>query len=79
MVLVIRLVSFLQPIRNGHILRKIQSSKIEPGRNRNYEQPITSNVIEAVLKNLKKQKQKTLKSLGPDGFIGASCKHLEKS
>ena len=25
--------------RNGQILRKIQSSKTEPGRNRNYEQP----------------------------------------
>ena len=41
--------------------------------------PITSNVIEALLKNLKKQKQKTPKSLGPDGFTGASFKHLEKS
>ena len=25
--------------RNGQILRKVQSSKTEPGRNRNYEQP----------------------------------------
>ena len=25
--------------RNGQILRKIQSSKTKPGRNRNYEQP----------------------------------------
>ena len=24
--------------RNGQILRKVQSSKTEPGRNRNYEQ-----------------------------------------
>ena len=24
---------------NGQILRKVQSSKAEPGRNRNYEQP----------------------------------------
>ena len=27
-----------QPGRNGHILRKVQPSKTEPGRNRNYEQ-----------------------------------------
>ena len=25
--------------RNGQIFRKVQSSKTEPGRNRNYEQP----------------------------------------
>ena len=25
--------------RNGQILRKVQSFKTEPGRNRNYEQP----------------------------------------
>ena len=25
--------------RNGQILRKAQSSKTEPGRNKNYEQP----------------------------------------
>ena len=25
--------------RNGQTLRKVQSSKTEPGRNRNYEQP----------------------------------------
>ena len=24
---------------NGQILRRVQSSKTEPGRNRNYEQP----------------------------------------
>ena len=28
-----------KPGRNGQILRKIQSSKTEPVRNRNYEQP----------------------------------------
>ena len=27
------------PGRNGEILRKVQSSKAEPGRNRNHEQP----------------------------------------
>ena len=25
--------------KNGQVLRKVQSSKTEPGRNRNYEQP----------------------------------------
>ena len=28
-----------KPGRNGQILRKVQSSKTEPGRNINYEQP----------------------------------------
>ena len=28
-----------QPGRNGQVLRKVQPSKTEPGRNRNYEQP----------------------------------------
>ena len=28
-----------QPGRNGQILRKVQSSKTELGRNRDYEQP----------------------------------------
>ena len=43
------------------ILRKVQSFKTEPGRNRNYEQPIISTETEAVLKNLPQSK-----SPGPD-------------
>ena len=54
-----------QPGRNGQILRKVQSSKTEQGRNRNYEQP-----------NYKHrnwscgQKSPPNKSPGPDGFTG---------
>ena len=47
------------------ILRKVQSSKTEPGRNRNYEQPITDTEIEAVIKISQKNKIP-----GQDGFIG---------
>ena len=47
------------------MLKKVQSSKTEPGRNRNYEQLITSTEIEAVIKSLPKTKRK---SPGQDGF-----------
>ena len=53
-------------------LRKLQSLKIEPGKNRNYENPTTSTEIEAVIKNLLK---------GQDQMVSQenSVKHLEKS
>ena len=37
-------------------LRKVKYSKTEPVRNRNYEQPLTSTEIEALIKNLQKTK-----------------------
>ena len=46
--------------RKGHIPRNIQSPKTE-----NLNQPITTNEIESVIKNLPKNK-----SPGPDGFMG---------
>ena len=46
-----------QPRGNGQIHRKVQASKTEPGRNRNYEQAITNNEIETVIKNLPRKKR----------------------
>ena len=47
------------------MLRKVQSSKTETGRNRNYEPPNYKLQIEAVIKKFAKDK-----SSGPDGFTG---------
>ena len=52
---------------NGKILRKVHS-KTDPGRNRNYEQTITSTGIEIGDKNLPKNK-----SPGPDDVTGKFC------
>ena len=50
------------------ILRKVQSSKTEPGKIEIMNQPIASTEIEAVIKILPKNK-----SRGPDGFTGEFC------
>ena len=47
------------------MFRKAQSSKTEPGRNRNYEPPNYKLQIEAVIEKFPKAK-----SLGPGGFTG---------
>ena len=46
-------------------LEKLSLPRLKKERNRNYESPITSTEIEAVIKNLPKNK-----SPGPDGFTG---------
>ena len=51
--------------RNVQILRKVQSSKTESGEIEIMNNPITSTEIEAVVKNLPKNK-----SPGPDCFTG---------
>ena len=48
--------------------RFLEKFKTEPERSRNFEQPTASTKIEAVIKNLLKNK-----SPGPDGFIGEFC------
>ena len=48
------------------ILRKVQSSKTEPGRNRNYEQPNYKHWNWSCDKKISPKN----KSLGPDGFRG---------
>ena len=40
------------PGRHGQILRKVQPSKIEPGRKENMNRPIIRNEVETVIKNL---------------------------
>ena len=57
------------------MLRKVQSSKTEPGRNRNYEHPNTSTEIEVVIK---KSPQKT-KPQDQMASQENSIKHSEKS
>ena len=51
--------------RNGQILRKAQPSETEQEEIENIKRPITSTVIETVMKNLL-----TNNSPGPDGFTG---------
>ena len=51
--------------KNGQILRKLQSSKTEPGRNRYYEQPNYKHWNWSCDQNLPKNK-----SPGWDGFTG---------
>ena len=51
--------------KNGQTHGKVQSSKTEPGRNRNYEQPNYKHWNWSCDQNLPKNK-----SLGPDGFTG---------
>ena len=48
---------------------KFLKYKTEPGRNRKYEKPITSNEIESV-KKTKQSKNLSNKGLGPYGFTG---------
>ena len=60
--------------RNGQILRKVQLSKTEPGKNRNLHRPITSTEIETVIRNLPANKAQVQKASQLN-----STKHLEKS
>ena len=49
--------------KNGQILRHSHTTRSQMGGNRKFNRPITSKVIESIIKNLP-----TNKSLGPDGF-----------
>ena len=59
---------------NSRILKRYKSPKIEPGRNRKYEQTITSVEIESVIKNSQRTKAQ-------DQMVSqaSSINHLEKS
>ena len=63
-----------KPGRNGQILRKVQSSKLKQEQIEIMNNPISSTEIEAVIKNLPKNK-----SPGQDDSQENSIKHLEKS
>ena len=52
-----------EPWRNGQILRKVQSPKTEPGRNRKYERSITCTKIESVTKIISTNKKSTTRWL----------------
>ena len=55
-----------KPRRNGHILRKAQSSKTKPDETEKMNGPITSPEMETVIKNT----SPTNKSPEPGGFTG---------
>ena len=64
------------------ILRKVQSSKAEPGRNRNYEQHKYKHWNwNCYLKKKKKKKKNSQKTKAQDQMASQenSIKHLEKS
>ena len=63
-----------QPRKNGQILRKVQSSKTKPRRNRKDEQTIASTEIETVMK-----KFPTNKIQDQMASQANSAKNLERS
>ena len=63
------------PGRNGQVLRIVQPSKTEPGRNKKFmNNPITNTEIEAVIKNVSKTEAQ-----GQMASQQNPIKHLEKS